>query len=261
MSYAKESRVIVSINNAYDALQSRKNIGECFREMYGCEDAIEVEGVDENLLIVHDFYPVGWMGVHLIIFSQDDVVSMARLNKSKLSEVVRSIDILSRKIELQYEGEVVIFEHGAGDVDECAVGCGGCHVDHAHFHLLLLPPGITLTDLKTVTTSYLERIKWFSQNSSEENIRNSSKLCEFVGKMPYLLIGRGGNQDMELVVYRQDSLSVELESQLMRKIIATLSGHSENSWWHWRDIVDMNIVPKRASELSGQITQLKCILT
>ena len=201
------------------------------------------------------------MGVHLIIFSQDDVVSMARLNKSKLSEVVRSIDILSRKIELQYEGEVVIFEHGAGDVDECAVGCGGCHVDHAHFHLLLLPPGITLTDLKTVTTSYLERIKWFSQNSSEENIRNSSKLCEFVGKMPYLLIGRGGNQDMELVVYRQDSLSVELESQLMRKIIATLSGHSENSWWHWRDIVDMNIVPKRASELSGQITQLKCILT
>ncbi len=79
--------------------------------------------------------------------------------------------------------------------------------------------------------------------------------------MPYLLIGRGGNQDMELVVYRQDSLSVELESQLMRKIIATLSGHSENSWWHWRDIVDMNIVPKRASELSGQITQLKCILT
>jgi hypothetical protein len=112
----------VSTKNAYDALQSRRDIGDCFRKLYGCEDSIQIEGVDSELLVVHDIYPVGWMGVHLIIFSQDKVMSMARLGKGKLDEVMKAIRILLRKLKLHYKGEVVIFEHGAGDVDDCAVG-------------------------------------------------------------------------------------------------------------------------------------------
>ena len=138
---------------------------------------------------------------------------------------------------------------------------GGCHVDHAHLHVLLLPPGISFVDLKNVTTDYLAKIGWFEQNKDEQGIENIHNLQDVVEETPYLLLGRIDNQDLKMVVYRQDSLSVELESQLMRKIIATLSGHPESSWWHWRDVIDMNIIPERADELSNQIVQLKDVLT
>ena len=55
------------MNNTYDAKKSRVSIGSHFVKMYGFSDNLTVDGIDKNLLVVHDVYPIGWKGVHLVI--------------------------------------------------------------------------------------------------------------------------------------------------------------------------------------------------
>ena len=163
---------------------------------------------------------------------------------------------MSDKIRAFYDGEVVYFEHGAGIINNCEVGCGSCHVDHAHIHLLLLPPGKTIESLEKLLNEYLLSQQWFEKNKPKEKINDLKLLSDLVGDSPYLMVG-GGNSNEINNIYQQDSLEIELESQLMRKLVATLSDNPQNSWWHWRDVVDMGIVPERAKMLSKQMKILQ----
>src|SRR6266705_816467 len=113
-----------------------------FSELYGQDQIISVSHLPSSFTVLQDSVPLGIRGAHLLlipkpIFDGHDISLAVTHDQCALKEAT---DIVTLALQACFpEHPVFVFEHGAGFVDNEPIACGGCHLDHAHGHFLVLP--------------------------------------------------------------------------------------------------------------------------
>jgi hypothetical protein len=133
---------------------------------------------------------------------------------------------------------VFAFEHGTGALDGRAVKCGGCHVDHAHGHLLVLDEEVAFETIRDLTEEALLDLGWDLAAQAREGDDVFAGLGDFAGANPYLHVGAVTDRGRVSVTYRQVEGCEGIPSQLLRKLIATAAGRGQPTYWNWKVILE-----------------------
>lgn len=230
-----------------------------FRQMYGVDQILQFPGLSASYTTMQDIVPVAEQGAHVLLMPNKigtgHYISLSLENDQ--DELTKARDAVVSTLQTAFPRKPIFtFEHGPGFIDEEPIACGGCHLDHAHGHLLVLPEQANMQEIQTGMESQLHRSGWNDVASrrmpSGEIFTN---LYEKVGINPYLQIGMikpDGSQ--ESFTYRQNSSSEDVESQLLRRVIAeTVYGQKNPSFWHWRDITSGFSSLQRVDQLKADV--------
>jgi|GEM_PF-4008968 len=194
----------------------------------------QVIDYSENLVLIPDIAPL--VQDHLLLVTSVHIPSFANILESNHDEAsVFITKTVSRMKELHPDSEIVTFEHGVGTIQGQIVQCGSCgSTDHAHLHILPVPKEqqpISSILLNEITSDFDLRIEKLAPLPNLD-------VKEHVGNFPYLYLWSSSSESAHLLV--QESLSTQVPSQLIRKLLATrFLGVNENERvnWDWRDFV------------------------
>ncbi|MGH7203682.1 MAG: hypothetical protein ACREHC_04535 [Candidatus Levyibacteriota bacterium] len=152
---------------------------------------------------------------------------------------------------------ILVFEHGPGFIEDKPIACGGCHMDHAHGHLLLLPEGQKLEPIQNNIEQVLSRKGW---DNLETQRRSSDQvftgISETAGMSPYLQVGMiNADNSRQSLTYVQKREAQQVPSQLLRKVVSeVVYQRPEPSYWHWRDIAEIGMAtPERATQIKSDV--------
>jgi diadenosine tetraphosphate (Ap4A) HIT family hydrolase len=145
---------------------------------------------------------------HVLLCPRHHVGSFAQVDAALHAEYCEIKATLVARLRAMYEGEITIFEHGmAADRGRMV-----CTVDHAHLHVVPLPRWLDAAAAISWTTT-------------------------FDGSLPALRRLAGGQEYVSCEtpdgVHRLMTARSGIDSQLMRRIIATSLGHGDR--WNWRE--------------------------
>ena len=163
-----------------------------------------------------------------ILWPVKHINCLQHLSCEEILELKICVDELITSINKAYNMPVVIFEHGlvTGSLE---VGCG---VNHAHLHVA---PFLVKDVFYEKMNSYLKLesgyVSIFDFYSSDNKINND-----------YVLIS---NNNEDCLIY---SYNGKRTSQVIRKIIAELSGNLEK--WDWKDDFNYLKVKNTAEKIS-----------
>lgn len=145
---------------------------------------------------------------HVLLCPRQHVGSFAQVDVSLHSEYRDVKATLVARLRAMYEGEITIFEHGmAADGGRMV-----CTVDHAHQHFVPLPPWLDAAAPVAWTRTFdgsLAALRRLAGGQEYVSCETPDGVCRL------MTAGRG------------------IESQLMRKIIATGLGRGHR--WNWRE--------------------------
>jgi hypothetical protein len=232
---------------------------ELFKELYGFNQQIKIPYLPKSFFVLQDLVPLGFCGAHLLVlpkpFAGGHDLSFASIHNQH--EIEKTIEaIISTIQECFYGHPIFIFEHGPGFIDEEPIACGGCHVDHAHGHIVVLPKGIDLNLIVLEAQQILANMGW--QISCEEKPPVSNvfyNLKQITGINPYLYFGTlTADINFHSYIYVQKDRSLSPEAQFFRRIIAKVAYKEVNPmYWHWRDVSSKLTFDARLQELRKNV--------
>jgi len=151
---------------------------------------------------------------HSLLCPRTHVRSFAQLAPALYAEFTATKRAVIQRLRDLYPGEIHIFEHGMATTGDRVV----CTVDHAHMHVVPLP-----------TAFDVGGDSWITFDGS------MSTLAHLSGGREYVYYERPDGTSRLLVA--KDGT---IESQYMRKMIATGLGHGDH--WDWRAEPDADAV-------------------
>jgi len=217
----------------------RRGEKDLFMELHGDVPHLPIPGVPDSLMVMLCAFPLGHRGGHLLIAPKQHYPSLARFTRQEeLRRVTENVaDLLQRMFPAHW---LFAFEHGPGELANRPVKCGGCHVDHAHGHVLVLDPAIRFDDIRELTEEVLEGLGWDLAAQTHEGETPFVDIAAFCGERPYLHIGRLGPAG-KAVTYRQDAEDQSIPSQLLRRLVAAAAGRPSPSYWNWKIALQHNL--------------------
>jgi diadenosine tetraphosphate (Ap4A) HIT family hydrolase len=101
-------------------------------------DVGQVVEIDKNFILTVDTSPIS--EDHLLLVTRKHYPSFAAATRDLKPESEDKVrEVLSRAEGFFPDKEILIFEHGVGQVEGETIHCGGCgSTDHAHLHILPL---------------------------------------------------------------------------------------------------------------------------
>lgn len=173
---------------------------------------------------------IGAMGIpgYLLIVTNKHFEGMSQTPPSLDTELEEVIDKTRKILYENYSPHIIMFEHGP-DLENKKKRGGRC-INHTHLHLV--PTKADLVKFLEKRVNPLE-MKGFSLCRDVVHQRKSS----------YLMIE---SQDRKRLIYPID---IPLETQYIRKVIATLEGREE---WNWTQFPNKELFEKTLNELRGK---------
>lgn len=238
---------------------------ELFKELYSENQIIDIQGLLSSYIVLQDLIPLGIHGAHLLLLAKANGkshdISLASVENQK--EMLLATQLLIRVMKLCFpKHPLLVFEHGPGFVNGEPIACGGCHVDHAHGHLLALPRGVDLTAIVDDVEKTLSASGW--SDLSNQKFYSSEILGELpaiAGINPYMHFGLVNSDDeTSALTYVQTSRDQHVESQLIRRVIAkVVYGQTRATYWNWRDVSDGLTSKQRMQELRQSVADFRSI--
>ncbi|MDO8451683.1 MAG: hypothetical protein Q7S76_02330 [bacterium] len=231
---------------------------DCFQRMHGdLPHVLRIPGMPASWTALQDVVPLAEQGGHVMIMPNQHWISFASVDDQRgLAKSTQSVVSGLRKF---FPHPIFFFEHGPGFVEGKQVACGGCHMDHAHGHLLLLPEGTTLEPIKRHTEYVLGLCGW--TDIPEKRIESTTiftKNDRTTGTKPYIHMGMIINNDTHSYTYIQTSVDDAVEAQLLRRVIADAVYHRpERSYWHWRDITSNFADDERITQIQKDVIMFR----
>lgn len=195
-----------------------------------------------ELMVMMDSFPIGEHGGHVLIVPRRHMASLAQFqNQDMLQATLQETAELIQRLFPDHW--LFTFEHGPGELAGNRVKCGGCHVDHAHGHILVLPRSISFEEIQEQVEDVLENLEWDLATQTDFPEQPMVGIAEFVQDKPYLQIGRWGDVT-EAITYRQESGNQSIPSQLLRRIVSTVAGKSAPIHWNWKIALQQNLTER-----------------
>lgn len=213
---------------------------EYFRDLHGdLPHTLQIPNLPSGFSALQDVVPIAEKGGHIMLMPNSHHISLASIDS------VENLKSASSAIEgalQQYfpENPIFVFEHGPGFIEGEPIACGGCHMDHAHGHYLLLPKGTALEPIRSNMETVLLENGW--PEPQKESIPSNeifTNIADVAGMSPYLHIGMidRSSGERSSFTYIQRSTSFNVPSQLLRAVIADqVYGQQDPTYWHWRDV-------------------------
>jgi len=232
---------------------------ELFRQMYGVDQVLSIPSLPPSYTAMQDIVPIAEGGSHVLLLpnkvGRGHYISLAL--EEQQEDLVQARDTVVLALQTAFPDlPVFAFEHGPGFIDDEAVACGGCHLDHAHGHLLVLPGNADFHSIQRGMELKLERGGWNNpQDTSISTQGVFADLFPITGVYPYLQLGMiYPDNFVESYTYIQRSPSENVESQLLRSVIAdVVYGQKNPGYWHWKDITSGLSSPERTEKLRSDI--------
>ncbi len=225
-----------------------KGRDDLFVQLHGEPPHLAVPGVPDSLMAMLCAFPLGHQGGHLLLVPKGHYPSLARMRQQDdLALLRRSVTALLEAMFPQHW--LFAFEHGTGALADRPIRCGGCHVDHAHGHVLVLDRAVRFDDLRAMTEEVLQGLGWDLPMQTHEGGDPFIHIGRFCGESPYLHIARLG-KGQQALTYRQATPQQSIPSQLLRRLVATASGRPSPSYWNWKIALEHNL--QRRLEQYGQ---------
>jgi diadenosine tetraphosphate (Ap4A) HIT family hydrolase len=233
----------------------QRGVADSFTRMTGLSPMLSLSNLSPNLAVMMDSFPIGDGGGHLLIVPKTHYSSLAEFPDSEnLAFVVQTTARILQ--EMFPDHWLFTFEHGPGAIDEQRVKCGGCHVDHAHGHIVLLKRSTHFDDIRDLTEETLSGLDWDVAAVTTESATPFMELSAQVGSLPYLQIGMLDAERSQAVTYRQTDSEKTIPSQLLRRLVATAVGTPEPMAWNWK-IAQKQNATKRLNQYRDQGVSFK----
>jgi len=210
-----------------------------FKDFYGdLPHTLNIPGVPSTFTVLQDLVPIAESGGHLLLMPNKHCISLATVEDQIGIGIARDSIVTQLKIYFP-NNPIFMFEHGPGFIEGQPIACGGCHLDHAHGHIMILPKGYSLAPIQNKMEEMLIKNGWgnleknkVSTNELFTNIAIHTKLN------PYLQMGMVNvDNSINSFIYIQNTTSFNVASQLLRTVVSEIIyGKSKPSDWHWRDI-------------------------
>ena len=211
-----------------------------FTSMSGESPELSLSNLSPELTVMMDSFPIGELGGHLLIVPRKHFASLAQYpDKKDLASVVDQTTRTLQEVFPDYWQ--FTFEHGPGEIDLQQVKCGGCHVDHAHGHIVLVDRSVSFEDIRDLVELTLEDLGWDLDEATLESAQPFVDMADFAGRLPYLQIGRIDDGQREAVTFRQTQADKAIPSQLLRKLVSKASGRPSTLAWNWKIALKQNI--------------------
>lgn len=239
---------------------------ELFHDMYGIDQVLNIPQIPASYTAMQDIVPIAEEGAHILLIpnrvGKEHYISLALENNQ--NDLIRARTTVTEQLQRTFpDNPIFTFEHGAGFVGDEPVACGGCHMDHAHGHMTILPRGTTLAPIQKRAEETLTRAGW---NDAQRRVVATddafSDLFTVANINPYLHLGMiQPNGKRENFTYVQLQTSENVEAQLLRKIVSdVVYGEQESTYWHWRDITSGFSSRERVNQLKSTVHRFRSVI-
>lgn len=231
---------------------------DVFKQFYGDSQILGISGLSDSFTALQDVVPLGEEGAHVLLVPKPSNaghdISLAVVADQE-SVLWAGKVVVGTLLNVFPEGNPIFyFEHGPGHIDDQPIACGGCHMDHAHGHFVVLPKEEedSLIVIRNKANEMLATTGW---SEKALDVETEASLLEHLSQRaegrPYLHFGMiYPNGDVKAYTYVQKRVEEYVESQLFRGIIASeIYKKPDPTFWHWRDIVAGFTSEERVSEL------------
>ncbi len=214
-----------------------------YNKLYRINDVLDI-ALPSRFYVAQDIVPIGFGGAQVLLIpkptNDGHDISLAQVKDQE--GLHSATDTLVQQLQDIYPGHPLFaFEHGPGQINDKQIACGGCHMDHAHGHLVILPQDKDYYPvLQSTAEAALQRYGWRDlQQRKVPSQRVFSRLASIAGSNPYLHIGIVyPNGYTAATTYVQAYEDEYVESQLMRKIISqVVFNTTDATLWHWQDAI------------------------
>ena len=212
-----------------------KGTEEFFQIYPALRERGQIIASSDNFILIPDIAPIS--ADHLLVVPKSHFRSFASLPESFNGEFEQIVSEAINKMQnFHPTSEIIAFEHGMGTIDEQTIMCGGCgRTEHAHLHIFPAPKnknGSVGEKLKQIISRYLM--------GKESSPLPKLGIGTLTGRLPYLYLW--SNAMDSSLVFIQDSSSITIPSQLIRKLIATeiLKIGAKGNRWDWREYIIFN---------------------
>jgi diadenosine tetraphosphate (Ap4A) HIT family hydrolase len=236
---------------------------ELFRKMYNRDQMLNIPNLPQNFTVMQDLVPIAEKGGHVLLMpnkvGKGHDISLATVNDQKQLMLASSVVATELK-KIFPENPIFIFEHGPGFIEGEPIACGGCHLDHAHGHMLLMPKDTTLEPIKKGIEKNLAQIGWDNPDSRAEGSSEIfTNIYDVAGINPYLHIGMISPEgNVMTFTYVQKSENEYVESQSLRRVLAdVVYSEKATEYWHWREISSGNTSQQRLAQLQNDIAHFR----
>jgi len=212
---------------------------DLFMELHGEVPFLPIPRVPASLMTMLCAFPLGHHGGHVLLAPRRHYLSLARFpRQDELAEAMSAVaGVLEAMFPMHW---LFAFEHGPGELEHRPVKCGGCHVDHAHGHVLVLDSSIAFDDVRALAEETLEGLGWDLASQAHEQEAGLVNIGDRSGEQPYLHIARLGRHG-EARTYRQEVAGQSIPSQLLRRLVATAAGRATPTYWNWKIALQHNL--------------------
>jgi ATP adenylyltransferase len=164
----------------------------------------------------------GWV----LVVPKTHILSLGAIPRAQHAELADLASETSSLLERAYSLPIAHFEHGSTEPSQ-AIGCG---VHHAHLHLVPL-------DFDVVEAT----MRLHPSFDMLDHRGGVASVAEVAGSGSYVYLRNGSGR--EVVV-----LNTENESQLIRRVIASCLGFSDQ--WNWREFPQVDRADRFGEQLS-----------
>ncbi len=230
---------------------------KAFQALYQENQILNIPNFPKDFFVAQDVASIGVQGGHLLLIPRRHALSFAAIPSHLPSnEAVEDLAALLQNLYPSHS--IFFFEHGAGFLNGQSIACGGCHIDHAHAHFVILPTEAEFTDIQSATIGELQRAGWDNITQLPVPTIPFVNLSSLVRTLPYLYAGmiRGDHRTASIIP--QQKKEKPIESQLYRKIISTvIYSRPDATFWNWRDIVLGYTTDERLASLKNGVIELR----
>lgn len=225
---------------------------EYFKCVHGTlPHTLNIPNVPRNFTVLQDLIPIAEYGGHLLLIPNTHFISLASVEDQEGLSITRDSIIYGLRKHFP-QNPIFMFEHGPGFIDDEPIACGGCHLDHAHGHIMVLPKESRLLNIQNKMEDILSECGWMNpRDSAIQSTDIFTGTHEITGNYPYIQIGiYTVDLNCTSLVYVQKSRKNIVPSQLLRTVIAdVIYGLKDSFYWHWRDILMGFSTPQRLSQV------------
>ena len=217
-----------------------------FACLYEADQVIDFPRIPKDFFVAQNIAPLGVEGGQFMLLPKPKLnghtLSLASLeNQDSLREACSNF--FSALCALYPGNELLVFEHGPGFIHDEPIACGGCHMDHAHANVVVLPSVERYySGIKQRTEEILDQWGW--ESSVRRGISSRQVFAgikDIAGRNPYVHIGIVRKPDSEeSVTYLQQTQQEFVPSQLLRRVIANIVYKTDDPvFWNWQDAVSL----------------------
>jgi hypothetical protein len=230
---------------------------ETFKTLFQENQILNIPDFSTSFFIAQDVASLGVHGGHVLFIPHRHIRSLAAFPNTPQAN--RAAKDLTALLQCLYPAHpIFFFEHGAGLINGQTVACGGCHIDHAHAHFVILPTGAKFINIQNAAIKELHRTGWHNITPLSVPASAFFNLVPFVHAFPYLYAGMIVGDRHTAVIIPQQKKEEPVESQLYRRMLSTvIYNHPDATYWNWKDIVLGYTTTERLISLKNGVAELR----